>query len=55
MANKLPDAYFGPPDVPPINWRKKVDIQDLLDDDQELASTPKDVIELLGFDPKEFK
>ena len=35
-----------------VDWRD-IDIDDSEDDDEELAETPEDVIEALGFDPKE--
>ncbi len=45
---ELPDVRFG--DKPPMNWRKIEDERD--PDDEELDETPKDVTDLLGFDPK---
>ena len=38
-----------------MNWRDHE--EDLPDDDEELAKTPQDVIDILGFDPldTEFK
>lgn len=36
-----------------VDWRKE-DIDDAEDNDEELDQTPEDVIEGLGFDPKEF-
>jgi len=35
-----------------VDWRD-IDIDDSEDDDEELDKTPEDVIEALGFDPKE--
>ena len=37
----------------PVNWRKSDLVQDA-DTDVELDKTPQDVIDGLGFDPKEF-
>jgi hypothetical protein len=58
LANKLPDVNFGPPEswlLPkkPMNWRRRTDVQDIIDDDAELEVTPQYVVEMLGFDPKE--
>jgi hypothetical protein len=49
---KLPQAWFGKIDPDSdFDWRKiPIDgIDD--DDDEELAETPQDVIDMLGFDP----
>ena len=37
-----------------INWRETLADSDIDPDDQELKATPKDVLDVLGFDPKEF-
>lgn len=37
-----------------VDWRN-IDIGDSEDDDEELDETPEDVIEGLGFDPKEIE
>lgn len=47
----LPDVYFGKVDAPPLDWRKYKDDGDEIDNDQELAETPRSTVELLGFDP----
>ena len=49
----LPDAFFGPPEAGPLNWRAEEFEDEGVDDDEELNDTPEDVVELLGFDPKE--
>lgn len=46
----LPDVYFGK--LTPVDWRKSQAESD--PDDEELDITPSDVVQLLGFDPKEF-
>lgn len=44
------DVHFGSVGASPMDWRKlKPDDQDA--DDDQLAETPNDVKELLGFDP----
>lgn len=40
-------VHFGAVGAPPPDWRKVVDF----DPDDEEIDTPKDIIELLGFDP----
>jgi hypothetical protein len=47
----LPDVFFGPPEAGSLDWRDEVFDDDASDDDAELAETPEDVVELLGFDP----
>lgn len=43
------DVHF-PPGKP---WRENSELKTESDpDDEELAETPKDVVEILGFDPK---
>ena len=37
-----------------VDWRKHAKNHDADPDDEELAQTPQDVVETLGFDPKEF-
>ena len=49
---KLIDARWGSSETPLPDWRKQ-QFDELPDDDEELADTPSDVIEMLGFDPKE--
>lgn len=44
--------YFGDPDKP-IKLRKRTQAELDEDEDEELEKTPQDVIDLLGFDPKE--
>lgn len=47
-------AHFGtirPEDAAPIDWANAHDPPD--PDDEDLAQTPNDVIETLGFDPKD--
>lgn len=47
----LPDAHFGSPEDGSLDWRDEVYDDNTPDDDEELAETPEDVIDLLGFDP----
>jgi hypothetical protein len=48
------DLYFGDLEEHKINWREELkDEQD--PDDELLPETPKDVVDLLGFDPLEFE
>ena len=51
-ANELPDIWFGEVGERGIDWRTLPDEVD--PDDEEMEQTPQDVIDLLGFDPKEF-
>jgi hypothetical protein len=54
MSNKMTlDEWEEYLNSPPIDWRKYADL-DPDPDDEELDKTPPDVVELLGFDPKEF-
>ena len=50
MTDKFPNARFG--DRPLVNWRDLPEIEDD-DPDDEQIETPKDVVEMLGFDPAE--
>lgn len=50
MSDDLPDVYFGHVGARDYDWREVDDEEE--DDDEELKETPKDVVELLGFDPK---
>lgn len=52
MSDDLPDARWGTAETPLPDWRESDD-DELPDDDEELEKTPVDIIELLGFDPKE--
>ena len=47
--HELPDAHFGSVDRK-VHWQK---IPDFDPDDEELPVTPKHIVELLGFDPKD--
>lgn len=51
-ANVLPMLYFGEVGEPGIDWRKQP--EEIDPDDEEMAVTPPDVVEMLGFDPREF-
>lgn len=51
MSGSLPDARWGDADSPLPDWRKSKDLDDTPDDDEQLAETPQDVIDMLGFDP----
>lgn len=47
------DIHFGEISERKANWRDVLpEIE--LDDDEELAVTPREVVGMLGFDPKEF-
>lgn len=50
---KLPDVGYGKPHED--NDEELPELEDDNDDDEELEKTPQDVIDLLGFDPKEFE
>lgn len=56
MTQKTSDKYmrvfFGDPEKP-IKLRKRSMAELDEDDDEELDKTPQDVIDILGFDPKE--
>lgn len=47
------DVHYGPVSEKKPDWRKTLKAEPP-DDDKELAETPKDVLDVLGFDPKEF-
>ena len=49
----FPNAHFGEVGKK-HDWRKKLADVEEPDDDEELEETPKDVVRMLGFDPKEF-
>lgn len=49
---ELPDARWGSADAPLPDWRKQQET-DTRDDDEELSKTPRDVVDMLGFDPLE--
>jgi hypothetical protein len=51
--DSLPEVHFGEINDKPIDWRK-ANLKDTEDDDELLDETPDDVIDLLGFDPREF-
>ena len=51
--NELPDIWFGEVGERGIDWRTLPDEVD--PDDEEMEQTPQDVIDLLGFDPKELE
>jgi hypothetical protein len=48
----IPDARFGRPTAPPVDWRECADDDD---PDDEQIETPRDVIMMLGFDPAKEK
>ncbi len=49
------DIHFGKVEEGKIvDWRKELENEPDVDDDEELDVTPPDVIAMLGFDPKEF-
>jgi len=48
---EFPDVYFGTAESKPLDWRKYPDPDNDVDDDEVLPQTPKDVVEMLGFDP----
>ena len=47
----MPDIHYGKVKEEPVDWRVLSDVDD--PDDEELQSTPEDVIGILGFDPLE--
>jgi hypothetical protein len=49
----LDNIHFGKVNGPKPDWRNFRN--DEPDDDEELETTPRDVMKLLGFDPKELK
>lgn len=49
----LPDVYFG--DKKAADTKGWQDYDPGADDDEELEETPADVIEMLGFDPKDME
>jgi hypothetical protein len=48
------DVHYGKVGAKPPDWREHQDEFDDKDTDEELDQTPQAVIDLLGFDPKEF-
>jgi hypothetical protein len=54
MKDILPEVYFGKVKTQE-NWRGIIDDDAEEDDDELLAKTPQDVIDILGFDPLEFE
>lgn len=53
--DELPEIYFGRADSKLPNWRKELDDELDIDDDEELHPTPADVVAMLGFDPLDEK
>lgn len=51
MSDELPEVSYG--QKKPMDWRNAPDEPD--PDDEELPETPKDVIDILGFDPAKIK
>ncbi len=47
----IPEVHFGEVKEDKKDWRKIKD--DSPDDDKELSKTPQDVVDMLGFDPKD--
>ena len=47
------DVHFGEVDEEEPDWREELE-EETDPDDEELEYTPQDVIDILGFDPKEF-
>ena len=50
QSEPMPEVHYGIVGVTELNWRKSPD--ESVDDDQELETTPDDVVSILGFDPK---
>ena len=53
---RIPKVSFGKDDASKHNWRDDDEInlaEEDDDEDEELETTPQDVIDMLGFDPKE--
>lgn len=55
FPNSKHDVHFGQINSPPGDWREEAPDDDRDPDDEEMAETPADVIEVLGFDPLDFK
>jgi hypothetical protein len=51
----LPEVSFGTVGQHLVDWRVKRDFLYDIDDDRELYFTPYDVVDVLGFDPKELR
>lgn len=50
-AIMIPNVHFGDVKENKTDWRKEND--NTPDSDEELDQTPEDIVDLLGFDPKE--
>lgn len=50
---ELPGVTFGDIKSDEFDWRKEDSKEYDVDDDELLEKTPEDVVEMLGFDPKE--
>lgn len=53
VLGQASDVYFGSTKAPELSWRSEPH-EEIDPDDEELDETPASVIEILGFDPKEF-
>jgi len=53
--NEIPEVSFGSQKASETNWRKVIDNSADIDTDEELAETPAEIINLLGFDPLELE
>ena len=53
LKKALPKAHFGKANHDQMNWEEHESDDDA--DDVELKHTPKDVVGMLGFDPKKNK
>lgn len=51
----LPDIHYGDVKDDAADDGPLPEVEDEPDDDEELAETPQDVIDILGFDPKELE
>ena len=53
IVGQKADIHFGEVDEDEPDWRNELE-EEIDPDDEELEYTPQSVIDILGFDPKEF-
>lgn len=53
IVGQKADVHFGEIDQDDPDWRNEL-TEEIDPDDEELDVTPQEVIDILGFDPKEF-
>ena len=49
---ELPNAMFGTAEPVEVNWRERL-ANEPDEDDDEITTTPSDVVGMLGFDPQD--